>query len=613
MGRFVLGLLGLVACRYTSPELEGNLDAMPIFDDGGHEIRMWNFDTAAEWGVAGHTALSTTIEPRGSLTPDGYVYGGLIVRGLDGMKLFEHAETGWFAKTQLVTPTGAGFWNGQSLVSSDDLRYAGITGTGPKTLWFEGEIFLTANETRMVRVEANDVAYMDIAQPGTDQFVEFLESSNVAPFTATTTGWHPVRVGYADGDNSGDFRFQLDVGGTLSTIPRNRMRAPAKQLSGMLRTVFFQQIFAGGINGVPPVATIDTRDLAATTAFSPQLQGAQTNDWSVRWSGQVYATIPGTYQLEIVSDDGNQLALAGVTDQDQWSRGGGCATCTSSVSANLVEGWNDLVVDYNQVNGANNMALRIVDAPDTTLEGLPIPGGMLRPVVPRGDRLATESTLRTQSVPDNDANFTNYTITMDGLPGEVVTAVDLTVRYQTNSQDDLVIRLTAPNQPPLVLAQNSGGNGGFNGFRYFRIVNPALIGGALEGNWVFGMADNNGGGNTTSITEVHLTVHTSIGPEQVALASEWRSQILDHETRLFSIDSITWDERMPAGSLVTVHMRSCDQPDCSDAAFGPAITKGTPPELPPRRFMQIQVKMTSDGTREPELRSLMLVYRRDVM
>lgn len=603
-------VIGMFGCKFSPPASE-NPDAM--FDDGGHEIRTLRFDSAAEWAAA--ESVDMTIEPRGSLTPDGFVYGGLIGRGVQGTKLWDHGETNWFAKTATATPNGAGLWPGITLTTAGDLRYLGIATKGANSIWFEGEIFLVSGQNETLRLIGNDVAYADLAQPGSATYTQILESNQDVVVPVTTTGWYPIRIGWADGDNAGGFDFQRSTVDGFAAWPRNRMRAPARELAGTIRTVFFRQMFGGGNATLdqPPVTSIDASNLLGQTSFDPPLQGSPTVDvvdWSARWAGQIYASAEGTYTLQVDSDDGHRIVVGtGAPVQSHFARGERSDSSTSMASALLVEGWNDFVVDYNDVDDTMSLAVKIVDAPGTELDNAAVPKALLRPVEPRGDRLATKSVTKNFGTPvvDDLGVFKTVPLTINGFDGESVTAVDLTVRFTTQHVEQLVLQLTRPGGTPVVL-QNHVGTGGGTLIRQFHGLDPNLIGQAANGNWIFGIADDVAGGNTTQLVEVHLTLHTSGGPEQVALASSWSSPILDTHAQLFSIESIMRDVRAPTGSAVTVHMRSCDAADCSDAEFGDAIGD-QPPALAQRRYVQVQVQMTCDGTHEPELRELAIVYK----
>ena len=156
-------LLFLVAsCGFRSAA--NSPDAAPVPDGG--VAGMWRFDTAAEFGAVGHAVQDMTIEARGSLTPNAYTYGGLVAHGLQGMALWQHGMTDW-TKLATVTPAGAGMWQGESFANTDVLAHLGITNKMMMTVWFEGEVWLQAGSTETFTLTGNDVAFFQLAPPGT--------------------------------------------------------------------------------------------------------------------------------------------------------------------------------------------------------------------------------------------------------------------------------------------------------------------------------------------------------------------------------------------------------------------------------------------------------------
>ncbi len=73
----------------------------------------------------------------------------------------------------------------------------------------------------------------------------------------------------------------------------------------------------------------------------------------------------------------------------------------------------------------------------------------------------------------------------------------------------------------------------------------------------------------------------------------------------------TWDERLPEGAAIEIRLRTCHQADCSDGAWLPPVPKLAPFAVDPARYLQLRVDLTCDGIREPELRSLGVMFRRN--
>ncbi len=624
-------LAALSACGFQLGPSGVEIDAPPFVDDGGGLSELWMFDTASDFEAVGHDRVAMAIEQRGSLTPEGYVHGALLGRGLTTMKLWSNGDTAW-TKLATVTPTGIGMWTGAELTTQRELTYLGIRRNAPmRTVWFEGELLLGAGTERL-QIKGDDVAFLEIASPGTSSFTPLLENSAtpVATVLVPITGWYPVRIGWADGDGSGNLGLEIAGQTGFAAIPPNRLRAAVASVPGVLRTVFYRQLHGGGILGtLPPVQQIQPTQLLMPTSFAPPLQGSvgenstateTANDWSARWAGQLYATTPGMYTVRVDSDDGHRVFLGSApVGQSNWGRNDDNGNASTTVTSALREGWNDLVVDYNQNGGASDLAVRVVTSPDAALVDAPIPISLLRPIEPRGERLITRSTVPTPSrvVADDTGAFSDLDVRVATGPMQMVTRVDVTVVYNTDTPDQLVFRVIRPGGTPVIVRNHQGGFiGGTRIVAHAFSVDAAVVGGPADGTWKIGVADdvNGAGNNTTSIDEVHLTLHTAGGPEQIATTSSWRTPIKDLGTRLVKIDRLTWDARTPAGSGVELRLRSCEQADCSDEpSWGDPQPKDMPVVLPQRRHVQAQVTMTTDGVSEPELRALSLMYRRTSM
>jgi len=587
-----------------------------MFDDAGREIRAWDFDTAADFGAAGVEAIDMTIDPLGSITPHGYVYGALVARGVEGMKLWTNADADW-AKTTTVSPTSVGLWTGNDLAVPGDLRFVGVATTSMVSVWMEGELWINApGET--FRTLGNDTAFLYIAADG--KTFQKLTHNSAAVATVATSGWYPVRLGWADGDNSGDLQFEVNPGGGFAALDRTRLRATTSQLRGTARNVYYREIHGGGIAGNPPVMTIQDTALHATTTFVPPLPGSVTTtptpfDWSARWTGQFYAAAAGSYSFRVDSDDGNRILLGTSSQASGFVRNAKGAV-TTNVTADLVAGWNDLVIDYNHVDGTPTFAVSIVAAPaaDAALVGNAIPRDRLRPIEPRADRLITRSNIpgTPPVILDNQANtYAELATRIDAHPDELVASIAVTARVVSDSPNQLQFRLVAPNNSVQSRSMIVVPDGNQVGSYIAQGVYELQVGQAAIGTWRFGISDNSGSGSTgnSSYRELHVTMHTTTGREQIATTSTWRSPIIENKTDVVLIDFVNWSERTPAGSTVDVRMRTCAMADCSDGVWSDQLANGAAPMLTPNRYIQLQVTMTSDGTREPEVDKINIQYR----
>ncbi len=135
-----------------------------------------------------------------------------------------------------------------------------------------------------------------------------------------------------------------------------------------------------------------------------------------------------------------------------------------------------------------------------------------------------------------------------------------------------------------------------------------------SGTWKLDCYDDHDSGQgpvDSTLKSAKLTLHTSGGPDKIARSASWTSQVIDATSDVIAIDGITWKARVPGGAGVQVQLRGCQQMDCSDGpAWSGPVTSGMPFAITPARYLQLQVGMTSDGSHEPELQSLALMFRR---
>ena len=611
-------LFALVVISGCSFSASLGTDAPPMFDDSGREIRAWKLATAGDF--TGETS-AMTIDPRGALTPHGYIYGGLLARGVQGVKLWTDDDSNW-DNLASASPVGYGLWTGQDIaLPGADLRFVGITDPSTITMWMEGEIWIDG-PTETIAITGDDTAFVYVATDGVT-FTKIAQGGQGA-VTVPADGWYPIRIGWANGDATGSLDFEITdpVGGGMNNARHDRFRVAASALRGTLRNVYYREVHGGGIPGRPPVMSIEEAPLHATTTFAPPLPGSVTSaaspfDWSARWTGQFYAAAAGTYSITVASKDGSRIVLGSAPAVAQGFERNARGSVTTVASAQLVAGWNDLIVDFNHVDGTPSFAVTVTAAPpeDAGLVGNPIPLERLRPVQPRSDRLITRSAVSVAGlqVDDNASSYEELDTRIDAHATELVTFVEVTARVTTERINQLVYRLESPagEQVRDDLIETADGNTA--GSYVIHGVWTLGAGSAARGMWRFGVADNSssGGSNTTRYHESHVTVHTRGGPDQIARAATWRSQVIENQTAVSQIDFVRWTERVPAGATVVVRMRTCTMADCSDGTWSDPIVNGMAPALPARRHLQLQVEMTSDGTHEPELSAFDIQYRTD--
>ena len=95
--------------------------------------------------------------------------------------------------------------------------------------------------------------------------------------------------------------------------------------------------------------------------------GEGVHSRSASWSGQFHANVAGSYRLRIDSDDGHRLYVNGVIASDRLPDP---APGPRDVDVTFIAGWNDLVLDYNELTGGASLALTVEDGPEPGLDGV---------------------------------------------------------------------------------------------------------------------------------------------------------------------------------------------------------------------------------------------------
>ena len=510
-------------------------------------------------------------------------------------------------------------------MTTGDLDYIGVSDKAVMTVWLEGEVWLDASATETFSVQANEVGFLELASPGTAAYVRLVDSTgnaasrNAAAFQPPVTGWYPIRIGFADTNPGPDPGAQGnlvllhgDGGGPLVAWTRDRLRTRASELTGALRTVFFQQMLGGGNGDVPPVAHFEDADLLPPTSFPTIPQGTVRNvDWSARYFAQVYIEQPGSYTLSIASDDGNRGRLGAMSGQTSWARGSETGHAVTQVTQALGAGWNDLIIDYNQVGGP--LALHVLlDGPD--LANTEVPRERLRPVESADDRLVYggDDTNHTVPAAGGAAIAAIAMMPVVGFPGETVGSLDILYEVKSQHWDHLRVDLETPGAPGTRVTIRSDDSSLGEDDQVAQLTIPAgatgplatLLGGPPNGTWRLHVYTDTSNTDTGSLNTAKLTLHTAGGPERIARTASWTSQVLRFDTAVAAIDGVTWTERVPDSAALSVLVRGCQHPDCSDGVWAPA--RDTPTSIAPARYLQLRVEMTSDGVVEPELRDLRL-------
>lgn len=589
------------ACRPDDDPLDAALD--------GAGPRTWRSDTSADFTTAGFVAVSAAVDPRGAIEPFAYYTGGVLVRA-SATALGTSAATWEQASAAETTPWSA-------LTRSTDVAYGagvppglGLTSPDAWTLRFEGEVWLEAGDWTFLLL-VDDHGFLDVADAA-GSFRRVVSAAfpdeREGVVSVAVAGWYPVRWVASDEIRSGSWRLRFRGPGMAAptAIPRDRLRVRVDAIDGLVLTAFDGERLAGS-----PAITIDATAPASVDwalAAPTDLGLTRVDDFSTRWSGQLYVEVAGTYRLRYVSDDGQRLWIDGVLVLDVWD---GASHERVSPPLELAAGWLDVVIDHSERAGRAKAQLTIDSGPD--LGGQPLPVARLRPVEGRGERHETAGNPTDIPIPDAPSatvdGVASSTVTLTAPPGAVVRGLDVGFRYDHENQAGLTIVLVAPDGRVATLRDQTGTAAGTITEQHHR---TDLDGAPAGGTWTLRFTDVEPAAVGT-IRDVQLTVHTAgAGQPPIANTATFDSAPYDLGS-VATLGAVRWHSRQPEGTSVAVRLRTCGTAAaCAQAPWSAALPDptGSVPSLPPAAFAQYRIELTSTGDRAASLESIEVDYHR---
>ncbi|MBK9035623.1 MAG: hypothetical protein IPL61_30920 [Myxococcales bacterium] len=325
-------------------------------------------DTAADFGQGAPIEVETRLEAAGAVAPRAYYVGSLCAGGSDS-RLFDDGTTA-DGSVLPATPAKLGLARTVDLNLANDTFPAGvgITAATDWTLWWWGELYLTAG-SHGFQLDGDDHAFLELAPIGSTAYTKLIGvnfgAGGAATFDAPATGWYGFRVAVAQRGGAVDLWPRLDG----ATIPRGLTRCRVDGVSGLAMTGFDEAQFldVGATSVVAAAANVDwgfgqPADLGVT----------DVNTFGVRWSGQLFVAVAGTYRLRVQSDDGYRLWVDGTQRLINLGDGNFDVTTGDLV---LAVGWHDLVFDTTESSLGARSILTVASGPE--LVGQPLPAARL--------------------------------------------------------------------------------------------------------------------------------------------------------------------------------------------------------------------------------------------
>jgi subtilisin-like proprotein convertase family protein len=321
--------------------------------------------------------------------------------------------------------------------------------------------------------------------------------------------------------------------------------------------------------------------------------------FSVRWTGQLRIDVGGTYTFRYVTDDGQRLWIDGIKVLDNW---GDSVVNAVTGALNLQPGWHDVVIEHSEWVGGASAVLTVETGPE--LVGQTLPLFRLRPVEGRAERVAPGVNHADVALPDLSTALSAVTVTAP--PSATVTSVDVQFEYTHTYRGDMIFSLRAPSGTQVAVFDPSDSA---SGTWLERFVVTGLNGQLASGTWYL-VAQDTVGSDSGTLLDVAITPHFTGGDPPIPTTSSFESSVRDLGAGVVSIDTLTWGERLPAGSDIAVSVRTCAAPgDCASAAWSPAVTTpGGAPVIGAGQYLQYKIDFTSDGDRAPALEWIRVDY-----
>ena len=550
------------------------------------DVFAWRDDTAAEFSAEGAYLDEVTVEAAGFVGPAAYFTGGLRLSGIDSHAIassgttFEDVVgqplTGFAVIHGSAVDYGAGVPLGLGLSSSNDI-----------TVIVEGEIELDAAGVWELELTANDLGFVDLAPPGTNDFVRVVSDDDArssGTFTVTTPGWHKIRGAFADANQDMSYELRFDspvVPGGFRSIPSDKLRARVGDLEGLV-VDGFEEAFLLAHRG-----SVVSSDSLADQSFGSNPFGIAvgTGTYTLRRAGQVLIDVEGDYSFRIDSRGGHRAWIDGVEVANVFTVS---SEVTVTAPIRLVPGWHDLVVDLNKSGGTAGSRLALTVDSGPALVGQSFPADRMRPVIGRGARWVGDSSSTTLAVPDLGTATRN--ISFDLPASFAAFRIDAAFEIDHPLLPTMQVVLDPPVGSNLTLAAFGSLTG--TGTRFQAAIPPVSDAGS---SWNFQVSDNTTDVMTGSLL---LAAVTMVGDGGVApFPTSYRYVSAVRELgEVVAFDVMSWGLRQSsATATATMRIRTCAAAAACESEPWTEVALGTAPSVEPRRFAQYMAELTTNG------------------
>ncbi len=556
----------------------------------------WVEDSQAELSDNDPSLSATVVTAAGSVTPEAYRTGALLMTGYPGQIISDPATATW-------ADLAAAGETGRKISGNLDQDWGdghpsglGVTTDDYFTVGFEGELYLEYAETYTFHIYVDDSAIVDVHDGAAWQRVASAAIGETShQFSVTTPGWHSIRIGVSENTSPTYFRMRYESPSvSLSVVPSSALRLPLNGVQG-LEMLGYNRMYAERFIG----HTLDTAGVNHNWTDSyPSETGISNGDtFTVRWVGQLLTAVSGDYDFRLNTDDGHRLWLNGTLLLDNWVDTSSDAT---SSPVTLEAGWHDVVVDHTE-NAGNAAAWLSYGASSPELADTVVPPDRLRPTVRSNSSSTGGRDYTSRDIPDLG--------TVDGYAfvsapaGHTITSVDVLVQFSHSSVSDCVFTLYHPNgSTPHVLQNHGTGSPIYtNGITTFNGLDAA-------GFWNLHVEDDVGLDSGTVNNWTVVVHHQPSGGSPWDANPEYVSEIFDAgDTAEFG--ALNYSATLPVNAAVSISTRSAaDTSALQTAAWSSPVASGDDIASPAGRYLQYRAQFTPGDTQQGSLDSIDISY-----
>lgn len=564
-------------------------------------VRALHDDRADDFAHPEATLSHAVITDRGAVESAPWMTYGMRVTAIESSAFADAATASW---GELIAQpiAGQGYLYSTAISWTDPAFPAGLglTKATDVTLLLEGELFLDAGTWRLL-LRADDLGFLDIAEPGTTDFRRVLvatsEAESPGSFEAKADGWYPVRMATVNRNGTGNIFLSGATGtGTINTFNAARLRAqvPGKA-TGLVQDAFDSP---GLMYFRTTKIAEDIRDLSFGTASPPDAGISSSGSYSVRWAGQFFLE----EQLEgftlTTEGAGHRLWIDGRLLADKLATNGASSVL---VDLDVGPGWHDVVIDLDKAAPAA-VALRITDVKGDEDAFTP---ERLRPVLGQSQRwLASRNSTALPIPTDGTATRSLF---LPGIPGTVLAATaEVTISHTAFPDLSLAARWGATTRT-LAATGTLTGTGRLT--RTYAL-DPKDYSPNPGSTWAFTVTDGTANMSTGAIDQALVTVtYTATAASSLPLSPVATYISAPRELdEPVALGKASWKLRSTEGVTAEVWLRSCAAAaECAAAEWSPVNAEGLSAAAPDR-FVQYRVVLTASGLVAAALDSFTLEY-----